>query len=177
MAEPMPPKRRLSLSEFLTVDDLINFVSSKAHTRRGRVVVGASSLVLLAAIIFVPIMIRSNQNAGPSSTPAVPVVTVPPSTGAPTAFVEPTIPIDTALNDHNRYGERPETATPATAAPPATTAPTTTAPPATTPVTAPPATTPATFPQPTYPPATNPPATTPATTPLTLPPGGVTVGG
>ena len=72
MAEPMPPKHKVSLSEVLTIDDLINLVSMKAHTRRGRVVVGASSALLLAAIIFVPIVIRSNHEAGPSSTPAVP---------------------------------------------------------------------------------------------------------
>ena len=171
MAEPMPPKRRVSLTEILTIDDLINLVSSKAHTRRGRVVVGASSLVLLAAIIFAPIIIRSNQSgAGPSSNPTIPVVTVPPSTNARTAFVDSPVgaEIDTSsLHDRNRYGEAPGTVAPkATAAPPTTAAPPITPAP-TLPQATVPATVPATYPQVTYPLVTSPPATTP---PLTIPP-------
>jgi hypothetical protein len=171
MAEPMPPKHRVSLTEILTIDDLINLVSSKAHTRGGRIVTGASALVLLGAIIVAPIVIRSNQSgAGPSSTPTIPVVTVPPNTNR-TAFVVP--PVDTKVNGSSyRIGPNPN-ASPTTAA-----APKVTAPPATTaPVTLPPVTAPAqtyspppTFPPPTFaPPPTAPPVTAPpATTPLTV---------
>jgi hypothetical protein len=174
MFDPMPPKRRVSLTEILTIDDLINLVSSKAHTRRGRVVTGASALVLLGAIIVAPVLIRSNQSAGPSSTPTIPVVTVPKNTNPRTAFVTPLVREDTKLNTIGRLGPKPESSTPATPAPKATTPPPTTAPPVTAPppvqYSAPPAPAP-TYPQVTYPPP--PPVTTPQTAPpLTTPPDG-----
>jgi hypothetical protein len=181
MSEPMPPKHRVSLTEILTVDDLINLISMKAHTRAGRIVTGVSSVVLLAAIIVGPIIIRSDKSgAGPSSTPTIPVVTVPPSTNVQTAYVKVPFPVDTYVNDTNRYGENPNRAAPTTAPPPPSTtvAPPTTVPPPP-PVTAPAAVPQATFPPATFPPATFPPATSPpptsppATTPLTIPPGGV----
>jgi hypothetical protein len=185
MAEPMPPKHRVSLTEVLTIDDLINLVSMKARTRVGRIVTGVSSVALLAAIIVAPIIIRSSQSgAGPSSTPTIPVITVPPNTDARTAFVPVTQQIDTAsLHDNTRYGLSPDrsTATTTPQPPPTVAPPTTQAPPVTTPATfpqlaAPPVTSPpVTFPPETFPPATSPPATAPPVTspPLTVPHGGV----
>jgi hypothetical protein len=186
MAEPMPPKHRVSLTEVLTIDDLINLISMKARTRAGRIITGVSSVVLLAAIIVGPIVIRSNHSgAGTSSTPTIPVVTVPPITNTPTAFVQTPIPVEPSVNF--RSGEAPHSDTPTTAptpkttaAPPATTAPATT--PATFPqTTTPPVTSPptqVTFPPPTFPQATTPPPTTPpqTTPPLTVPSGGITAG-
>ena len=184
MAEPMPPKHRVSLSEILTIDDLINLISMKARTRGGRIVTGAASVALLAAIIVGPIVVRSSHGgAGPSSTPTIPVVTVPPSTNTPTAFEQTPIPAESAVSDRNYYGQKPggaATTANTTPAPPATPAPTVTTP-ATLPqpvapvtVPAPVVTSPPTvpFPQPTYPPTT--PATTP---PLTVPTGPIKPGG
>ena len=183
MAEPMPPKHRVSLTEILTVDDFINLISMKAHTRAGRVITGVSSIALLAAIIVGPIVIRSNHGgAGPSSTPTIPVVTVTPSTNSPTAFIQVPLPVDTYVNDRTRYGEPPRSETPTTAPAPKTTAAPPTAPPVTTPATFPQpvVTTPQTFtPPPTFqqPPPTPPPTSPPATSPpLTVPPGPITAG-
>src|SRR6516162_9308747 len=104
MFDPMPPKRRIRLSEILTIDDLINLIGEKAHTRRGRIVVAVSSVLLLGAIIFTPLVLHATQRSTPSSTPAAPVVTVPPEKNVQTTRVNPLIiPIDTA-NDRNYYG-------------------------------------------------------------------------
>jgi hypothetical protein len=179
MASPLPPKRRVQLSEIITIDDLINLISEKAHTRRGRMVVSVSSVLLLGAIIFTPLVLHATQRTSPSSTPATPVVTVPPANKAQTTRLNPLIvPIDTA-NDRTYYGPR-ITATTVAAPPP--TPPTTAAPPTTAPAIAAPVQTapPVTYPQVTYPqtPATPPPTSPPVTSPpLQLPTGPITAGG
>jgi hypothetical protein len=179
MNQSLPPKRRVQLSEILTIDDLINLIGEKARTRRGRVVVSVSSVLLLGAIIFGPLVLHSVQRSNPSSTPATPVVTVPTASKAQTTRVNPLIvPIDTA-NDRTYYGPR---ITATTVAPPPTTPPTTAAPPTTAPAIVAPTQTvpPVTYPQVTYPqtPATPPPTSPPVTTPpLQLPTGPITAGG
>jgi hypothetical protein len=164
MAEPTPPPKkapkpqrvRLSLSEMLTIDDLINFVMVKAHSRRGRLVLTGATVVLAAGIVVGPLLTRSSSAAGPDTTPTTVPVTDPPTTLGLTTHVKPILPIiDVGKTDGHRYGQKPTTTT---VAPPRTT-PTTAAP---TPTTAAPAV------QPTKP-APTPQTAPPPPPPLTIP--------
>jgi hypothetical protein len=122
------------------------------------------SFVLLAAIIATPILLHSNGGTGPSSTPAVPIVTTPTTNGFTTREQPFTQPIDTSL-DKGRYGLRLNDPT-AVTSPPATSPPATSPPATSPPATPAPAATPQTLPPQTAPPPTSPPPTSP---PLTIP--------
>jgi hypothetical protein len=153
-------------ARYPNVDDVINFVQAKFHTRRGRMATFGLLFVAAGAVAVAPSLMHANET--PSRQSVVPqtspidikyVPTQSPVTTT-TIFAGADLPVGVDLG--SRLGgalPTPSTKPPATA-PPATAAPAT-APPATAP--------PATAPPATAPPATAPPATSP---PLTLPPDG-----
>ena len=139
----------------ITIDEVINWVAAKSHTRKGRLALTALGLLGISLIIAVPIL--RNATSPPASAPAAPVVapdvTVRPLPPVlfPTTTIPPIVPtprIGPPLTDPTTVPVKPRTAatfpsTPQTQAPPPTfppvTAPPVTAPPATSPpVTAPP---------------------------------------
>ena len=149
-------RRRSSWSlESFTVDEVINLLQFKLHTRGGRRFLIAAGITLAVVIAIIPIMRRSGAHPTDalSNRPTAPItlpVTTSTASLTPGSLVLP-------LGGGDRIGP------PLTTVPPATTAPRVTAPPATAaPVTAPPATAaPVTAPPATPAPTTAPPATDP----------------
>ena len=156
-------------THYPTVDDVINFVQAKLHSRRGRMVSSGLVLVAAGAVAVAPSLMHSNsrptrQAVVPQTSPIS--ISLVPAEAPPTPTTLDVQPLVVDPLPGSRLGgllPQPTTtsvaprvvATPATA-PPAT-APPATAPPATAPpVTAPPAT-------------AAPPLTLPADGPITVP--------
>ena len=154
-------------ARYPNVDDVINFVQAKFHTRRGRMATTGLVFVAVGAVAVAPSLMHANEAPSRQSV-------VPQTSPIDIKFVPPQLPpttttIDTSATDLPvgvNLGSRLGGALPTPSTKPPVTAPPVTAPPVTAaPVTAPPVTAPPV----TAPPVTAPPPTAP---PVTLPPDG-----
>jgi hypothetical protein len=153
--------------DLFNVDELINIVLARAHTRAGRRLITGVCFVVVAAVVAFPIVTRSSPAPARQGDFSTLTISVPedisqiPTSAATTPEVDVSGPA-AGVNGH-RFGPPlpTDTTQPPTTRPPA---PTTTVPPATNPIVAPP-----TQPPPAPPPPTDPPPTSPPDTGVAVP--------
>jgi hypothetical protein len=153
--------------DLFNVDELINIVLARAHTRAGRRLITGVCFVVVVAVVAFPIVTRSSPAPARQGDFSTLTISVPkdisqiPTSATTTPEVDVSGPA-LGVNGH-RFGPPLPTDT---TQPPKTTpaAPPTTVPPATNPVVAPP-----TQPPPAPPPPTDPPPTSPPDTGVAVP--------